>query len=477
MWKTYLPKLRYDSLFRRLLVRVLLTLFIALLIASVDEFVSVYSEVREVFDREMAQTTRVYEALLSVYVKQVGSDGLDVDQLYRTWKKSYEARALDPGGKRFRNFGRGVDFQLLTKDGKVLLKSAGAPKEPFIDKLASGFYNLSGYQKHGGRLFCYYNEETRHWMLMVRSLEQRDEIMFSVVTRTIQTVLVALALLLLFFPGVLAGGLRSLQQLQEGLADRGPKNMTPIALENPPQELQQINGALNDMMTRLKEGAERESRFVSEAAHELRTPLTVLSLHAQQLEQQALPADASVSLQRLQQGITRGMRLVEQLLSLSRAEGGNNEPGFEEFRLLPLIREIVADLVPLALTRDQVLEVDGEDSILAYGNREQLRILFSNLVDNALRYTPDGGCVDVKVRQAGAFVDIAVCDNGPGLKDEEKVRVFDRFWRGETGRGDGAGLGMAIVNSLVKCHHGSIELENRMKGGLEVSVQLRAGRD
>ncbi len=200
MWKTYLPKLKYDSLFRRLLIRALLTLFIALLVASIDEFVSVYSGVREVFDREMAQTTRVYEALLSVYVKQVDSADLDIDQLYRTWQKSYEAKALDPGGKRFRNFGRGVDFQLLTKEGRVLLKSAGAPKEPFLDKLASGFYNLPSYQRHGGRLFCYYNEETQHWMLMVRSLEQRDEIMFSVVIRTIQTVLVALALLLLFFP-------------------------------------------------------------------------------------------------------------------------------------------------------------------------------------------------------------------------------------------------------------------------------------
>ncbi len=265
--------------------------------------------------------------------------------------------------------------------------------------------------------------------------------------------------------------------MQQGLADRGPKNMTPITLDNPPQELQQINGALTDMMLRVKEGIERESRFVSEAAHELRTPLTVLSLHAQQLEQQELPDDAKVALQRLQQGILRGRRLVEQLLSLSRAEGGNHEDSFEQFPIQPLLREIIADLVPLALTRDQVLQLDGRDDLQVFGNREQLRILFSNLVDNALRYTPDGGCVEVTARQSEHDVEISVCDNGPGLQAEQKERIFDRFWRGETGRGDGAGLGMAIVSSLVKCHHGNIELENRAAGGLMVSVQLPSSKE
>ena len=473
MWKSYLSQLKYDSLFRRLLVRTLVTLFIVLLVAAIQNFLAVYSEVREVFDREMAQTTRIYEALLSVYIRQVDIANTDVDQLYKVWKKSYEARALDPGGNRYRNFGRGVDFQLLTKDGKVLLKSAGAPAKPFLKKLASGFYDLPSYKQHaGGRLFCYYNPDTKHWLLMVRSLDQRNEILVSVIMRTVQITLVAFALLLIFLPRVLAGGLRSLRQLQQELADRGPKNMTPVMLDNPPQELQQINGALAEMMRRVQAGVERESRFVAEAAHELRTPLTILRLHAQQLENQNLSIEARASLQQLQQGIQRSRRLVEQLLALSRAEGGNNDNDFEIIEIQPLLREIIADLVPLALLRKQMLELEGSDGLKILGNREQFRILCSNLIDNALRYSPDCGHVLVATGSEKNQVVIRVLDDGPGLKPEERNRVFDRFWRGETGRGDGAGLGMAIVSSLVKRHKGMIQLENRLEAGLEVRVAL-----
>ncbi|WP_461536146.1 sensor histidine kinase [Spongorhabdus nitratireducens] len=473
MWKSYLPQLKYDSLFRRLLIRTLITLFIVLLVAAIQNFLAVYSEVREVFDREMAQTTRIYEALLSVYIRQVDIANTDVDQLYRVWKKSYESRALDPGGNRYRNFGRGVDFQLLSKDGRVLLKSAGAPAKPFIKKLAGGFYDVPSYKQHaGGRLFCYYNPDTKHWLLMVRSLDQRNEILVSVIMRTIQIMLVAFALLLIFLPRVLAGGMRSLRQLQQELADRGPKNMAPVMLDNPPQELQQINGALSEMMRRVQAGVERESRFVAEAAHELRTPLTILRLHSQQLEGQNLSKDAQASLQQLQHGIQRSRRLVEQLLALSRAEGGNNGNDFEQIELQPLLREIVADMVPLALLRRQVLELEGDDGLIINGNREQLRILCSNLIDNALRYSPDCGHVLVETKRERDQIVIRVLDDGPGLKPEERSRVFDRFWRGETGRGDGAGLGMAIVSSLVKRHKGMIQLENRLEGGLEARVVL-----
>jgi two-component system OmpR family sensor kinase len=247
-----------------------------------------------------------------------------------------------------------------------------------------------------------------------------------------------------------------------------------------PEEVQPLVLALNKLLMRLKGALERERAFMADAAHELRTPLTALHLQMGMLARASDEAERAAAMSTLSAGVQRAIRLVEQMLALARQEP-RAPVAHMPVRLDDVAREIVAELVPLADAGGIDLGVAAAQAVSVQADPEGLRTLLRNLVDNAVRYTPRGGRVDVSVVGASAGGDsgaqLMVTDDGPGISAADRARVFDRFYRRAGAAQTGSGLGLAIVKAIADAHNATVTLAEASGGrGLAVTVTFPAGQ-
>jgi two-component system OmpR family sensor kinase len=263
--------------------------------------------------------------------------------------------------------------------------------------------------------------------------------------------------------------LQPLQRLTSLVKVRRVDTLDPLPNERLPDEVTPLVGALNELLVRLDAALSRERAFMADAAHELRTPLTALHLQMGTLARAATEAERNDAMEKLSAGVQRAIRLVEQMLSFAR-QGPRTEPGHVRVALEDIVREVVAELVPFADAKHIDLGISHAESSVVLGDPDALRTLTRNLVDNAVRYTPDGGRVDVFVEHQPQVI-LKVIDNGPGIPPEERTRVLDRFYRRPGSSPPGSGLGMAIVKAIVDAHSATLKLDSGPDGkGLAVTV-------
>ncbi|HJV94663.1 MAG TPA: ATP-binding protein, partial [Albitalea sp.] len=212
--------------------------------------------------------------------------------------------------------------------------------------------------------------------------------------------------------------------------------------------------------------------FVSDAAHELRSPLTALKLQLQLLQRANDDASRAEATAALAAGIERAVRLVEQLLALARSEPGAPPATLAPLDLSEVVRQAVADSVPLALARGTRFELFADAPVTVVGEKTALAALARNLADNAVRYAPPGARVEVRVRDDAGVPTLQVDDAGPGIPAAERERVFDRFYRRASNDEAGTGLGLAIVRSVAAMHGASVTLADSPLGGLRVTVRF-----
>ena len=280
--------------------------------------------------------------------------------------------------------------------------------------------------------------------------------------------------------------LQPLKRLTTLVKVRRVDALDPLPNERLPDEVTPLVGALNELLVRLDAALTRERAFMADAAHELRTPLTALHLQMGALARATNEAERNDAMAKLSQGVQRAIRLVEQMLSFAR-QGPRAEPARVQVPLADIVREVVAELVPFADAKHIDLGISNLESATVLGELDALRTLTRNLVDNAVRYTPDGGRVDVFVENqplapaarasSGQALRVApqillrVVDNGPGIPPEERTRVLDRFYRRPGTSPPGSGLGMAIVKAIADAHNAILKLDAGPDGkGLAVSV-------
>jgi two-component system sensor histidine kinase QseC len=234
--------------------------------------------------------------------------------------------------------------------------------------------------------------------------------------------------------------------------------------------------ALNRLLQQLNTLLEREKRFLADAAHELRTPLAVLRIHAQNALDAPDPADRTEALRQMLHGVDRATRLVAQLLTLARLEPNAAQLKLQQVDLQAFVRNELAELIPLALERDQdlMLNTDEMGDYRLQADATSLGVLLQNLVGNAIQYTPLHGRITVQLKDARDMVEVQVHDSGPGVPAAMRDKLFERFFR--EGSGTGAGLGLSIVQRIVELHRGSIALEDSPLGGLGVRVRLPRSR-
>ena len=313
-------------------------------------------------------------------------------------------------------------------------------------------------------------------ILVAEALATRNNLLRNIALDLVQPMVLGLPVLLFLLWYSIRRGLDPLRALAREISRKRAEGLTPIELGTSPEEIRPMVLALNGLLQGVNRAMENERCFTANAAHELRTPLAAIQAHLAAARAASEPGERDQSLDQLQRGLERSIRLVGQLLTLARLDPEQALPDGEPLDIRELLESVCAEIAPLALGRDQVMEltVAGDLAPLT-GNGSMLAMLFANIVDNAIRYTPNDGHIAINAyqRQSGLCVDVT--DDGPGIPAAARERVFERFCRLADQSKPGTGLGLTICRRIAELHGASIELADGPAGrGLTVRLRFSA---
>ena len=340
------------------------------------------------------------------------------------------------------------------------------PRQP-----APGYRTIAA---KGERWRVYAELRGGYFVQVAQPIAVRKRIAAHMALRVLPPLLLLLPALAAMIGVVVGAALRPLERLAQAVRGRSASALQPFDTGGLPPELLPIVASLNSLLKKIDRAMSAQRNFVADAAHELRSPLTALKLQLQLAERAGDPAARADSFRKLHERLDRSTHLVEQLLTLARHEQTQTPPVRLPCDLLALAQTVVADHAILAETKGIDLGIAaGAAGMTAQVHVEGMKVMLSNLVDNALRYTQSGGQVDVAVGLEQGRPCLRVSDNGPGVPPAERARLFDRFYRPDGNALWGCGLGMSIVKNVVDDHGGEIELStNAGDVGLVVTVRL-----
>ncbi|MCD8496861.1 MAG: ATP-binding protein [Alphaproteobacteria bacterium] len=302
-------------------------------------------------------------------------------------------------------------------------------------------------------------------------MSERYDIRIELIIQLMSSLLIpAISFIPVIFLIIWVGVRKVLQPVIKISADvdrRGSEDLSPIAGDMLPQEIAPLVQATNRLFNRIEESFRREREFTDHAAHELRTPLAAMKTQTQVLIKKAshMPEYAE-GLRNLEASINRAAHLVEQLLSLARLQ--NEGLPKEETDISECLQDVLTEIMPRALEKNIHIHADIIEGLKIYGHSASLDILLGNLLDNAVKYTAEGGRIDVSLSDEGYLI---IADTGPGLSDEDKMRVFERFVRADKTGQSGSGLGLSIAKWIAETHNIDILLKDNHPHGLVVEMK------
>jgi two-component system OmpR family sensor kinase len=307
-------------------------------------------------------------------------------------------------------------------------------------------------------------------------VSQSDQVRREIATNAALYAVLPIAVLFPLFWILVAIGvgriLKPLSDVTQAVTQRDASSLTPLPGERIPQEVAPLITEMNSLLLRIREAIESQRHFVLDAAHELRTPLTALRLQIENLSQSKSQDDLEVRIGELKSGMRRASHLVEQLLKMARYEA-ESQLAKANIDLGEAVKTCMGDFIPIAEKRGIDLGIVRFDTAFVWANADDLRVLFDNLLDNAIRYTPEGGRVDVSVTVAENKAIVEIADNGIGISEPLLARVFDRFFRAADHESEGSGIGLAIVKAIAKRESAEVALANRSDGhGLIAAVSF-----
>ena len=441
------------SLRRRLLFLLAGTVLLGWLVAALFSYVDARHEIGEMLDAQLAQSAGLIAAQLEHEIEGAS------DALPRQYKHE-----------------RNIAFQVWDRAGNLRLRSTSAPaarlsvhENGFDDATVSG---------ERWRVFSRWDEDERYLVQAAERYALRDELSQSVAGHLLHTLLIALPVLALLLWFAVGAGLAPLARLAEEIGRRAPDNLAPLADENAPREVRPLLAALNALFGRVRASMEQERRFTADAAHELRTPLAAVKTQAQVAQGARDEDERRHALSQVVEGADRAAHLVEQLLALARLDPQTALGPKASVSLRQLAAECLAAQAAVAARKDIALSLqvaDGEEGWVA-GDASLLAALLRNLVDNAVRYSPEHSAVEVDIAREGQALLLRVIDQGPGIPAEERQRVFERFYRLLGGDEAGSGLGLSIVRCIADLHRAEVALAEGPGGrGLNVAVRFLPG--
>ncbi|MFN8655267.1 MAG: sensor histidine kinase N-terminal domain-containing protein [Candidatus Obscuribacterales bacterium] len=372
-----------------------------------------------------------------------------------------------------------VYYQVLNQDQGRISGDAVIPgpvRDPLSNEPGFRDASLNGVKIRVARLRCLNPNQPEDAVLVqvAETLEGRNNL-----TRMLTFSIVApqISLIVLGSLAVWLGigrGLRPLSNIQQAVTERNPQDLSPLVFDAVPTEVKPLVQSINDLLEQLRSDLETQRRFVANAAHQLRTPLAGLRTYTGLAQRLSKDEKTNTLIEHIDQGIDRMVRLVDRLLCLARVE-----PSSETLHSLVDLNFIASDsaaeLIETAVAKDIDLTFQAASKpALVLGDKEALRYLASNLIENAVLYTQKGGTVSVSVSN-GNGIRLSVEDDGPGISHEERKRVFERFYRVLGTDVGGSGLGLAIVREIALTHKAKVSLTDGSNGqGTLVSVSFES---
>ena len=414
---------------------------------------SVYEEIAEVYDAQLVHSAKV---LLQLVEKEVQ------DQEYREIELGAERPEL------FHQYEKNITFRIW-KHSHLITQSHQA--ESFGKfQVPPGFSNQD-FDSEKWRFFVFADDRTGITIEVAEKEGVRTELIYKILAALFIPLSLFIPLFLLIIWFGVSRSLRPVILLSQSVDKRDINDLSIIEESDAPEEIHPLIRALNRLLARIQESFDRERQFTDNAAHELRTPLAAMKTQAQVLLKKAADMpECQEGLNNLHSSINRATHLVDQLLSFARLQSHKIEK--TDVDLSAVVNEVLQDLSVLALNDNKKLEANIDDHELVRGNKEALSILVRNLVDNALKYTPAGGRINVLVFHDDGNAVFEVSDTGKGISDNEKEKVFNRFYRSNKSEGHGSGLGLSIAKWICDIHGAQITLKDNHPKGLIVQVTI-----
>lgn len=361
-------------------------------------------------------------------------------------------------------------FQVWSYSGKLLVHSPNKFNINLKD-VPNGFSNQM-IDDNDWRIYSYSNEKMRVKIVSAELYNLRRELADDIARSNANVLLITYPVFGILVWLIISLALRSVTKVTNEISHRASTFLEPVELKEIPIEIIPLVAELNQLFIRLQSAFDRNKRFAADAAHELKTPLAALKTHVQVALKADNDADRQKALEKIIESVDRSSHVVTQLLTLSRLSDEEALSDTHPLDLHKLTTEIVAYLAPQALEKQIEIELSPppHDTIIE-GNDTALGILIRNVVDNAIRYTPQNGEVKVSIIDTGRHIVLRVADSGPGIPSELRDRVFERFYRILGTRASGSGLGLAIVRQISALHHAEINLTTPPTGvGLQFDV-------
>ena len=455
------------SLRARIIAFTLLVIAAVLVPLGFWSYYKAVQEFDELGDARLIQATRTIDVLAENAGLGRPSAAAPLDVL--VWRSPFTEPAITDQDHAYEVR---LGFQYWNENGRLQLTSDNF-QELRLDAAPHGFADIT-LADGRWRVFTLLDTDG-DTVRVAERYDGRNSIAHTLIWERLAPMFVALPILALLVGWAVRRALRPLDSLSRELSTRQPDEARPIVLPGSPRELEPVLNSLNGLVDRAHAALDRERLFAADAAHQLRTPLAAALLHLENAGATDSPELRAVALGRAHEGLGRLQHLVNQFLELARWETAEREPAREAVDLGACVRSEVEDAALLAADKDlevEILVLASQGQVRGW--EPAIRALIRNLVDNAFRYTPAHGRVEVRVSASEGALLLEVNDSGPGIPPEEREAVLERFRRGRSADIQGSGLGLSIVCRIANLHGAGVELrDSRFGSGLCVRVQFR----
>ena len=442
-------------------------------LAIIGNLFLAHKDIQTQLDAQLVRTTLRMDAFFSIPLS--ADDYTQIQQNLNT--KLYEvnpnstAKSDAMQKQAEKEAERNLEFQVWDQDGQLLIHSPLAPKIPLSTNSTSGLSTLR-LDGVAWRVNTITNTSSNLTIMVAERANYRQHLENQLTQDTIIIMLITYPFLGFLIWVIVGRGLDALKSVAREVKHRAPTYLKPVSLEAVPTEIEPLVVELNNLFKRLSLAFERNKRFTADAAHELKTPLAALSTQTQVALRADTPEARKSALLKVLASVNRSTHMVQQLLTLSRMdpEASVNEP--VKINLGRQAAEVAALLAPEAIAKNIELELLKPDSkATIMGNVTYLNILIRNLVDNAIRYNSENGFVKIDINEDDEHVILSVIDDGPGIDEESRQRVFERFFRVIGNKSTGSGLGLGIVFQIAELHRAKIKLITPDNGkGIEFRI-------
>ena len=370
-----------------------------------------------------------------------------------------------------------TDYTQIGSENHILIQTFGQEDTvPLSNTLGEGFHTIKGGvdDDDDDEYRAYVRQTPQGKIAVLQETEYRDDLAATAAYQSVLPLLIALPLMILLTVWITYRAMRPVKTLSASLGQRRSDDLSPLDGEGVPSEIQGFVTAINQLLQRTGENIRRQQRFIADAAHELRSPLTAFSLQAERLTKLPQSDEAREQTGLILQSIQRNRHLLEQLLTHARAQGSETQRNLTDISLQAQFRRVLQELMPLALDKQQDIGVAVENDIRIRADDTEIYTLIKTFTDNAIRYTPAGGRIDIGFSETPTTLTIWVEDDGPGIPAAERSRVTDAFYRILGTEQQGTGLGLSIADAIAKRYGGKLILADsrNFAHGLLIQAEL-----